>query len=275
MFFIISKIIGFFIYPLHLIGSLFLVFWVFKGSKIKSLRRVSFTALFFSLFLILIGGSSYISNLIIWKLETMVPMIVPEKTNGIILLGGSFTSSNKSLELNQVALNGAAERAVETLSLLNYFPESELLFFANSGVLFPNGPSEAEEAERFFSKFKIDKSRLTIHARANNTYQESKLISEYLKNKRGNWILVTSASHMPRAMSLFQSRKILNINIFPYPVDFNSERPEFNLNFHLKNLGTFYIILHEYIGIIAYRLTGRTNKLFPDIELIPITSDIN
>ena len=33
-------------------------------------------------------------------------------------------------------------------------------------------------------------------------------ISEYISKIGGNWILVTSASHMPRAINLFQSRKL-------------------------------------------------------------------
>ena len=68
--------------------------------------------------------------------------------------------------------------------------------------------SEAEQAEKFFEIFKVNQKRLIIKKIANNTYQESIAIAEYLRESGGKWILVTSALHMPRAIALMQSRDI-------------------------------------------------------------------
>ena len=37
-----------------------------------------------------------------------------------------------------------------------------------------------------------------------------------------------------------------------------------------KNLGNYSKLIDEYIGLVAYRLTGRTKKIWPNLENLPI-----
>ena len=218
----------------------------------------------------MIGGSGYISTYLIWNLENKVKLNIPNEITGIILLGGSFNSVEKSFEMKQVSFSSVSERIVETHYLLNKFPESKLIMVANSGSLKPKGPSEAAMASLFFEKFNIDKDRLFIEPLANNTYQESIFISEYISKIGGNWILVTSASHMPRSINLFQSRNLNKSIIYPYPTDYSADKPKLSLNFHLGNLGNYKKLIHEYLGIFVYWITGRTQTLWPNPEMIPV-----
>ena len=69
------------------------------------------------------------------------------------------------------------------------------------------------------------------------------------------WMLVTSAVHMPRAMAI--ARK-LGWTMVPWPSDYISDAAgvfHFTLaSTELANLGA---AIHEWIGIMFYRLTGR------------------
>tara|TARA_A100001015_G_scaffold267820_1_gene318186 strand:- start:603 stop:1292 length:690 start_codon:yes stop_codon:yes gene_type:complete len=219
---------------------------------------------------VVLGGSSFIPSYLLWDLENKINLNLPKNPTGIILLGGSFNYTNKAFELNQVALNGASERIVESLYLLNKNPDTKLIMVANRGSLKSNGLSEAAMASLFFRKFNIDEGRLHIKPLANNTYQESVIISEYIDKIGGNWILVTSASHMPRAINLFQSRKLKKASIFTYPTDYSTDKPKLSFDYHLTNLGNYSKLIHEYLGLFGYWITGRTTNFFPDSNLIPI-----
>ncbi len=71
---------------------------------------------------------------------------------------------------------------------------------------------------------------------------------------RKPWILITSASHMPRALAVFRKQ---GWNVTPYSVDFYTGLSTPWTSYSLGISGKWYIALHEYLGILAYRLTGR------------------
>ena len=71
MFFIISKIIGFIIYPLHLLIILFLIYIILR--RFKFLKVFSKLILGLLILLVTLGGSTFISDYILWKLENLIP----------------------------------------------------------------------------------------------------------------------------------------------------------------------------------------------------------
>ena len=270
MFFTLSKILGFFLKAYNLIFFSILIYILLSKSRLYFLRMMSYFFGFLALFVIIIGGFSYIPNYLIWKFENFIEIQKPINPDGIILLGGAFVGSKKAFDLNQVSLGGRAERVVETLRLLNEHKEAKLLFVSNASMLVNSGISEAEQAKQFFEIFQINDQRLIIKEISNNTYQESIEIANHLREKGGKWIIVTSALHMPRTIALMQSRDLGNSIIFPYPTDFTSFNPKFNLKFSFNNIGRLDNLIHEIIGLLAYRVTGRTKIFFPDLNLIPV-----
>ena len=153
---------------------------------------------------------------------------------------------------------------------MNEHKEAKLLFVSNASMLVNSGISEAEQAMQFFKIFQINNQRLIIKEISNNTYQESIEIAKYLREKGGKWIIVTSALHMPRTIALMQSRDIGDSIIYPYATDFTASSPKFNFNFSFSNIGRLDGFIHEIFGLFAYRITGRTNTLFPSLNLIPV-----
>ena len=87
----------------------------------------------------------------------------------------------------------------------------------------------------------------------------SKKIAKPKKNE--NWLLITSASHMKRAI-LIGSKN--NWQFIPYAVDFRTIKkfrfaPSLNL---LSNINSLQYGSHEWLGLIFYYLMSRTNKIF-------------
>jgi uncharacterized SAM-binding protein YcdF (DUF218 family) len=75
------------------------------------------------------------------------------------------------------------------------------------------------------------------------------------------WLLITSAWHMPRAVGLFRHA---GWPVLPYPVGYKTAPGvnEIHDGFPVK-LGMVDQASHEWIGLFAYWMLGHTSALFP------------
>ena len=76
-----------------------------------------------------------------------------------------------------------------------------------------------------------------------------------------SWLLVTSAYHMPRAMGLFAKA---GFSVRAYPVDYRSlgGGRDWRLNPDpARGLRLFDLAVHEWIGLVAYRLERTDRRL--------------
>lgn len=84
---------------------------------------------------------------------------------------------------------------------------------------------------------------------------------ELVGRRAGPWVLVISAFHMPRAVGTFCAAGWRNI--IPYPVDFRGAG-QLELGWDLGGgLSKLNMGLKEWIGLVAYRVTGRMDSLWP------------
>ena len=253
LYFIASKVIGFFLEPLHiiaaLVGLLSVTVWI------RAQRAASGLAV---LCVGIIGavGMTPLWNSALLDLETQYP--VPEETQsavGIIVLGGALSSGFIAETHGQVALNSAAERMTQAVELLDRHPEMPLIFSGFSGRFIRSQTSESDLALQFFASLGVNTNRVILENQSRNTYENAKFTKELIDFAgEGPWILVTSAFHMPRAAEIFTDH---DIEIIAYPTDFRSQATmpwRWDLADGAEQLG---IVLHEWIGLIVYRLTQK------------------
>jgi len=192
---------------------------------------------------------------------------LPEHIDGIIVLGGAI-EPELSRERGQIILNGAAERMTEAMALARLHGEARVLFSGGEGRLLPSGAAEAESAATFFQAQGLGRERLLLEGESRNTY-ENAVFSYALARPvpPENWVLVTSAMHMPRAVGCFRHA---GWRVIPYPVDYRT-RPRFalprfvlDIDFNLaEGLAVVVPALKEWVGLAAYRLLGHSDTLFP------------
>jgi uncharacterized SAM-binding protein YcdF (DUF218 family) len=76
------------------------------------------------------------------------------------------------------------------------------------------------------------------------------------------WLLVTSASHMPRSVGVFRQA---GFPIVPWPVNYRTGRSLaalYDAPFP-ERIQQFEGALREWVGLTAYWLMGRTDAVFP------------
>jgi uncharacterized SAM-binding protein YcdF (DUF218 family) len=75
------------------------------------------------------------------------------------------------------------------------------------------------------------------------------------------WILLTSASHMPRAVGVFHK---VGWTVLPWPVGYQSRD---HISAYPQSMGKKLAVLdwaaHEWIGLAIYYLQGRISALLP------------
>lgn len=260
--FVFSKVFWFLIDPANLILvalclSTLMVY--FSPTRRAGRRLLTFTVGVFLLLAVFPVGYWMTE-----KLENRFPTnpALPDRVAGIIVLGGTVDQI-LTLSRQQPALTSGAERLTEFIRLGYLFPDAELVFTGGSGSVFTQPLKETEVARLFFEQMHFDEGRVVYESESRNTF-ENAILSRDLVNPGPNdvWILVTSAMHMPRAVGCFRQA---GWNIIPYPVDYNTRGiGSFQAGFDpiggLKSLNT---ALHEWVGLAAYRLLGRTSSLFP------------
>lgn len=188
--------------------------------------------------------------------------VLPDKVDGIIVLGGSILSQS-SVEWQQLETNDFHERLSSGIQLANKYPQAKFVFSGGNANTEQGLPTEAQIAKDYFLQAGISPDRLYIEDKARNT-EENVIYSKQLVNPQPqqNWVLVTTAFHMPRAMGLFCKH---NWRVIAYPVDHHTlpsklYKPGFNLLGHANQL---YLASHEWLGLLAYYATGKTDSLFP------------
>jgi uncharacterized SAM-binding protein YcdF (DUF218 family) len=97
-----------------------------------------------------------------------------------------------------------------------------------------------------------------------NTQENAEFSKALVEPKSGErWLLVTSAFHMPRSVGLFRKA---GFNVEPYPVDWRlggrSDLFTFS-NIAIEGFGHTEVGLREWLGLMAYRATGKIDELLP------------
>ena len=129
----------------------------------------------------------------------------------IVVLGCGHVSDAR-LPANSQLGGASLYRLVEGLRILTYFPEARLV--VTGGIGYDPEPNAAVVARTAMS-IGIPASRILIENRPRDTLQEAAMLWPVLGNDE--FILVTSAQHMPRAMRIFTERGMRPI---PAPTDY-------------------------------------------------------
>jgi uncharacterized SAM-binding protein YcdF (DUF218 family) len=190
------------------------------------------------------------------------PAVMPEQVGTIIMLGGA-TAGRVSSARGVTELNAAGDRLTGTLYLAQLYPQAKIVLSGGIGLLIADGEPEAETARRFFEQLGVAPERLILESASRNTDENAELSRDLVDASAGQTILVTSAFHMPRSVGLFRKA---GVDVLPWPTDYRSTGTEWlvpDIANPIYNLETATIALREWIGLIAYRLTGRIDDLLP------------
>jgi len=173
--------------------------------------------------LLLLLGNHGISGTLLRPLEERYPpLTLPpgqgapgaiEKGERIVVLGGGYSTDPRvdtASRLTEITL----ARLVGGIELYRKMPGSKL-------ILSGGPPPLAETMEKVALNLGVPQQDIILDTKSRNTREEAFLIAPIVGETP--FLLVTSASHMPRAMALFRK---LGMNPTAAPTDFLAQRTQ-------------------------------------------------
>jgi uncharacterized SAM-binding protein YcdF (DUF218 family) len=192
---------------------------------------------------LLIGGFTPISYWLTLPLETRFPQ---------------REAGSRRIVDGVIVLGGVEDGITELAELSRDFPRARLVY---------SGPGKDSDVEGLLTKFARlggDRERVTMETRSRNTFENALYSKELIRpNAQERWLLVTVALHMPRAIGCFRR---VGFKVEAHPIAYTAANVSYLqtvFGLSSRTLLTLDMAVKEWIGLFVYRVTGKTNELFP------------
>ncbi|MGE0566679.1 MAG: YdcF family protein [Bacteroidia bacterium] len=236
--------------------------WVFILFVLSFLRRFNeraFKLRIIALSILFLSSNSFVIDELFRLYEPITEDIDLDtaKYDAAIVLGGI---GDVDLRLNKINFTYSADRLFQSIRLLKQGKVKRLIFTGGSGSIeFPE-KIEGLYVYKYLIEIGIPDSVLSIEYKSKNTYENAIFTKPIVDSlfPDGKNILVTSAYHMPRAMSVFE--KAGYKNLYPYQTNKHSGIRRFTFD-HLfipsvDALFKLHILIHEFVGYAVYKTKG-------------------
>lgn len=191
-----------------------------------------------------------VSSMLIKPLENWFKQPVIGDLNGaqaIVILGGGSYYGVPDIDGQGQAAPCFANRLLAGIRLYKMLKVP---------IIISGTGEEVKIAFRLLNVCGVEQKEIFTENRSQNTVQNAKFTKDLCqKNKFEKIILVTSASHLPRAAMLFQRE---GMHLIPYPTDYRTHGVKV-MNLHVftptyESLSNSAVALKEYLGIVALKL---------------------
>ncbi|MEA1953818.1 MAG: envelope biogenesis factor ElyC [Campylobacterota bacterium] len=250
MTFLLKKIISMFLMPLPLgvafilLGLLFLYRYKLQKAKIM----LTLSVLWFFMW-----SYSPFVNTILQKLESTYPTMhqVPKNIQYIYVLGGGHTTDN-TLPITSQIYNSSVVRLNEGVRLYNQLDKKAKIILSGYSGLYDSTP-HAQMQSKLAIALGVDKEHIILYPEPKDTQEEAMKAKELLG--KSPFVLVTSASHMKRAMKFFTHEEL---SAMPAPTNHLASVKNLRYTdiFSSNSLMKSRIVFHESLGLLWQKIKG-------------------
>ncbi len=251
MFFLISKLLAFVITPLVWIFTL-LFFSVFSKNEKRKKK-----CLIWSLALLLFFSNSFIFDECVRLWEIPATHYEDLKTYDIGILLGGFVKYDKKYD--RLQFYRSSDRLLQTVELYKRGYIKKIFFTGGSGSVLEPDAKEGTYVKRYLLTLGIPEQDFYIENESNNTHENAVFTKQILdeKNIKGNFLLITSATHMRRSLACFSK---IGIATTPYSTDRYAGPRKFDFDFliipNVSPLNDWSTLIKEWVGFITYKIAG-------------------
>lgn len=240
--FVIKKAISHFLMPfpifLILIG---IGFYLWHRNNKRWAKRIFFIAI---IWISLLSYAPF-SALLLSPLEDSnqkihYPLIQPIPKY-IHVLGNAHVE-NSNIPLSSQLSHVSLTRVIEGVSIYNTYPNMKIIFSGYGG---DDPVSDARKNTQLAIQLGVNPNDIILFENAKDTAEEAVQSKKIAGNEKV--ILVTSASHMPRAAALFKNA---GVNVITAPTDFQVKKRDTLWQFpSAEGLMRSEAAFHEYLGL--------------------------
>lgn len=192
-----------------------------------------------------------------WEPTTPDYDFTKTKYEGAIILGGI---GDIDLRLQKINFGGSGDRLFQILPLQHTGGIKKIIFTGGSGSIeFPE-KREALFVKKYLKSIGIPDSIIITESNSKNTYENAVFTKKILDslNIKGDFLLVTSGYHMPRALAIFKKAGYKNLK--PFITNRVSGKRRFTFDhLFIPNPGAMSALdamIHEWVGFLIYKIKG-------------------
>jgi len=240
----LKKFITFFVEPLGLVITLFVLGIYYFYARKENRAEKFFLS---SIFLLLLFSYPPFANFLIMNLEEKYPKYENKESVKYIHVLGNSHNTDPTQPISSHLSSAATKRVLEGIVIHKSQPDSKIIFTGYAG---DTSRDNADMSAELAVALDVNVSDLIINGNPTDTQEEALFCKTMVGDEP--FVLVTSASHMPRAMMLFES---LGMHPIPAPTAFYKEESRGYMR--APSVDALYkstVAMHEYIGILYAKI---------------------
>jgi uncharacterized SAM-binding protein YcdF (DUF218 family) len=242
--FLLKKFISFFLDPFGMVSILFIIgiYFLYKSkyNKAKLFLLSSFSLLY-------LFSYPPFANLLAQNLENQYPKYEYNKNVKYIHVLGNGHNTDVSQPISSHLNATSTKRVLEGIILHKKIANSKIIFTGYSG---DTNTSSAEMNSILAITLGVNSEDIILGSKPLDTREEALFTKSLLGDEP--FILVTSATHIPRAMMIFES-----LGMHPIAAPTNYYKDEFSGYLRRPDVNTLYIstvCMHEYFGMVLSKV---------------------
>jgi uncharacterized SAM-binding protein YcdF (DUF218 family) len=252
MFFVLSKLLQYFLMPVIWVSVLLLLAIFLKSAKWRRIMLVTATVL------LLVFSNPFLANVTMraWEKQSVPLEEVGHYDVAIILTG---VTEARGFAEDRVHTRQGADRFLHPLKLYRMGKVDKFLITGGIGTVAMDRRPEAEMLKEILLLAGVPEEDILTEPRSDNTYQNAiftgDLLQKHPELKRR--LLVTSAFHMRRSKACFDKAGV-ETDIFP--ADFYTTEVRYTPDeLLIPNPDAFRLwhrLIHEVTGYVIYKVVG-------------------
>ena len=227
-------------------------------------QRTAKAMLFAGIALMALLSLGPVARVLVRPLEASYPPLLTEATQAstilpdgspaprwVVVLGGGHAESRSLAPIDQLSAPSLV-RLAEAIRLQRLLPESKLLLSGGSNG---RATTEAQVLAAAGTSLGAPQDRMVLESQSWDTIDEVRALRALLGKER--FVVVTSATHLPRAMDMF---KKAGMNPIAAPTDYLALHEASGIVDWIPHAGAGFVIeraLHEYLGLFWAKLSGQ------------------
>lgn len=221
-------------------------------SMAKSYRRAALSLVLVGSTALMVFSSGVIASLLMSPLEYRFPPISSTNSHAnveTVVVLTAFSTNDPNMPLSSRVGSSAAYRILEAARLASDGSIETVIVSGNLAATLV--------MRDLLISIGLPQELVQLEGNSNHTVDSARNVSAIISGRP--FFLVTSAGHMPRALGVFRKQ---GLNPIPAPTDFQLPKSPgsaliFPSPFHL---GVSDLAIREYIGLLWYRVTGKTDQ---------------
>jgi uncharacterized SAM-binding protein YcdF (DUF218 family) len=207
-------------------------------------------------------GNRSVCQVLVSYVESSTPpfIVTPQHSFDAIVVLGAGVAPHGTLRPSDELSDSSLERTVCGIELFKQGVAPRLLFTGGDAAIFGSLPEESLIMKGLAVRLGVPEQAVLTEHRSRNTYENAVGTRRVLGE--ASILLVTSASHIPRATGMFRSQ---GLKVSPYPCGYRARNllgtgldwSPFDLIPDAKALSITTETISEIVGAAVYRIAGK------------------